>query len=262
MSRPKSRARLSKKRQGLSTRGPPRSGIYFPDKLKLCLQLRILEDSSTNLMLQYLVPKFHLRFSVGSLLHSVYLRSLELEPFSASSPLLANTNLAPPTMERPSKRTKVSRDPLKEEESLASGISTPLASLQRSISPPARTRSGQPLALISACPEITGDQDNGFPANDTNSPRLIPSPFQLTHVQDLPDKVGFNIGTVKLRDILGDPMIKECWQFNYCFDVDFLMSKFDQDVKGLVKVKIVHGSWERESMNKIGIDVSMVNALT
>jgi len=28
---------------------------------------------------------------------------------------------------------------------------------------------------------------------------------------------------VGLRDILGDPMIRECWQFNYLFDVDFLM---------------------------------------
>ncbi|KAJ5994021.1 hypothetical protein N7451_009745 [Penicillium sp. IBT 35674x] len=157
-------------------------------------------------------------------------------------------------MERPSKRTKISTDPLQEDESLTSGISTPLASLQRSISPPARTRSGQPLTSISACPEIPGDQDNGFPANSTSSPRLIPSPFQLTHIQDLPDKGGFNDGTVKLRDILGDPMIKECWQFNYCFDVDFVMSKFDQDVRSLVRVKIVHGSWERESMNKIRID--------
>lgn len=164
-------------------------------------------------------------------------------------------------MERPSKRTKVSTDPLKEEESLTSGISTPLASLQRSISPPARTRSEQPLTSISL-PEIPGDQDNRAPANHTNIPRLIPSPFQLTHIQDLPDKGGLNEGTVKLRDILGDPMIKECWQFNYCFDVDFLMSKFDQDVRSLVKVKIVHGSWERESMNKIRIDVSVVNALT
>ncbi|KAJ6088759.1 hypothetical protein N7486_010020 [Penicillium sp. IBT 16267x] len=156
-------------------------------------------------------------------------------------------------MERPSKRTRLSTDPLKEE-SLTSGISTPLASLQRSISPPARTRSGQLLASTSACPEIPGDQDNGFPANSSNSPRLIPSPFQLTHIQDLPDKGGLNEGTVKLRDILADPMIKECWQFNYCFDVDFVMSNFDQDVRGLVKVKIVHGSWERESMNKIRID--------
>ncbi|KAJ5671217.1 hypothetical protein N7507_000344 [Penicillium longicatenatum] len=156
--------------------------------------------------------------------------------------------------ERPSKRARISTDPLKDCDSSASGISTPLESLQRSISPPARTRSGQPLEPISVCPAIPGDQDDGLPANRTCSTRLISSPFQLTYIQGFPDKGGFNEGTVKLRDILGDPMIKECWQFNYCFDVDFLMSNFDQDVRGLVQVKIVHGSWERESMNKIRID--------
>lgn len=62
--------------------------------------------------------------------------------------------------------------------------------------------------------------------------------------------------TVRLRDILGEPMIRECWQFNYLFDVDFLMSQFDEDVRSLVQVKVVHGSWERESANRIRVDVS------
>ncbi|KAJ5758737.1 hypothetical protein N7520_005893 [Penicillium odoratum] len=159
-------------------------------------------------------------------------------------------------MERPSKRAKISLDQSRGDKSPESSVSTPLASLQRSISPPARTRSGEPLPTISACPELPGDQNNGFPANQSNVnlSRLISSPFELTHIQGLTDRGGLNEDTVKLRDILGNPMIKECWQFNYCFDVDFLMSKFDQDVRSLVKVKIVHGSWERESMNKIHID--------
>lgn len=62
--------------------------------------------------------------------------------------------------------------------------------------------------------------------------------------------------TVRLRDILGDPMIRECWQFNYLHDVDFLMSQFDEDTRGLVKVRVVHGSWQRENANKIRIEVS------
>lgn len=62
--------------------------------------------------------------------------------------------------------------------------------------------------------------------------------------------------TVRLRDILGDPMIRECWQFNYLIDVDFLMSQFDEDVRSLVSVKVVHGSWKREAPNRIRIDVS------
>ena len=67
---------------------------------------------------------------------------------------------------------------------------------------------------------------------------------------------GNNADTIKLKDLLGDPMIRECWQFNYCFDVDFLMSQFDEDVRGLVRIKIVHGSWKKEAPNRILIDVS------
>ena len=53
------------------------------------------------------------------------------------------------------------------------------------------------------------------------SPRLVPSPIQLNHVQDLPAKG--NVETLKLSDILGDPMIQECRLFNYLFDIDFIM---------------------------------------
>ncbi|RAO70129.1 uncharacterized protein BHQ10_006141 [Talaromyces amestolkiae] len=89
--------------------------------------------------------------------------------------------------------------------------------------------------------------------NAEEQPRIIRSPIQLTHIRDLPaDK---NIDTIQLHDILGDPMIRECWQFNYCFDIDFLMDQFDQDVKDLVQVKIVHGSWKQDSANRIRIDV-------
>lgn len=61
--------------------------------------------------------------------------------------------------------------------------------------------------------------------------------------------------TVQLRDLLGDPMIRECWQFNYLFDVDYLMDQFDEDVRDLVIVRVVHGSWKREASNRIRIDV-------
>lgn len=36
------------------------------------------------------------------------------------------------------------------------------------------------------------------------------------------------------------------------------MSQFDEDVRNLVKVKVVHGSWERESANRIRVDVSVI----
>jgi tyrosyl-DNA phosphodiesterase-1 len=53
------------------------------------------------------------------------------------------------------------------------------------------------------------------------STRYIPSPFQLTKIRDLAPHQ--NVDTVELKDILGDPLIKECWNFNFLFDLDFVM---------------------------------------
>jgi tyrosyl-DNA phosphodiesterase-1 len=52
-------------------------------------------------------------------------------------------------------------------------------------------------------------------------------------------------------------MVRECWQFNYLFDVEFLMSQFDEDVRGLVQVKVVHGSWRKEDTNRIRVEVGL-----
>ena len=50
---------------------------------------------------------------------------------------------------------------------------------------------------------------------------LYPSPVQLNLVEELP--ASSNVDCVSLGSILGDPMIKECWLFNYLFDMDFVM---------------------------------------
>ncbi|KAL4897891.1 tyrosyl-DNA phosphodiesterase-domain-containing protein [Aspergillus ambiguus] len=118
-----------------------------------------------------------------------------------------------------------------------------LASLHRSITPPS------PRAQRRSAPSSTGVKNA-----QQNRVRVIASPFRLTHVRDLAESSGNNVDTVRLRDILGDPMIRECWQFNYLFDVDFLMQQFDEDVRSLVTVKVVHGSWKREAPNRIRID--------
>lgn len=47
------------------------------------------------------------------------------------------------------------------------------------------------------------------------------SPIQLTRIQDLPAEQ--NVDAVDLEDILGDVMIRECWNFNFLFDVDWVM---------------------------------------
>jgi tyrosyl-DNA phosphodiesterase-1 len=141
-------------------------------------------------------------------------------------------------MERPSKRVRISSD------SDNDSATTPLTSLSRAISPP----------LPRGCPRLA---DGGLTSGseDTVRPtKFVNSPVQLTHIRDLSN--GNNVDTIRLRDILGDPMIRECWQFNFLFDVDFLMSQFDEDVRGLVKVKVVHGSWRREDSNRIRIEVS------
>lgn len=92
--------------------------------------------------------------------------------------------------------------------------------------------------------------------------QITPSPVQLTHIQDFPANSPYNFDTVRLRDLLGDPMIRECWQFNYMFDVDFLMRQFDPDVRDIVQVKIVHGSWQADSGNRMFIDVSACHYIT
>ncbi|PHH59339.1 hypothetical protein CDD81_3367 [Ophiocordyceps australis] len=81
------------------------------------------------------------------------------------------------------------------------------------------------------------------------TPMVVKSPWQLTWVRDVP--VELNHDAVSIKDLLGDPLISECWQFNFLFDIDFLMEAFDADTQHLVKVHIVHGFWKREDPNRI-----------
>lgn len=54
-----------------------------------------------------------------------------------------------------------------------------------------------------------------------DSPKALPSPFQLTSIRDLP--ASENADTVGIKDILGDVMIKEAWIFNFIVDLDWVM---------------------------------------
>jgi tyrosyl-DNA phosphodiesterase-1 len=165
----------------------------------------------------------------------------------------------PSVMERPSKRARLSPDSNGGDGKRQSTAPAPLASLHRAITPPPRSRSRQSPGLNTACPELKNDQvltqEPGLAEARTTKPQFVPSPVQLTHIDGFPPSKGFNVDTVRLRDILGDPMIRECWNFNYLFDVDFVMNQFDEDVRRLVQVKIVHGSWEREAPNRIRVEV-------
>ncbi|KAM5484820.1 hypothetical protein McanCB56680_002335 [Microsporum canis] len=144
----------------------------------------------------------------------------------------------------PSKRLKTAGD--RYQSNNVDSTARSLRSLDRSITPPL-CRNKWTREIVREKPAL---QDGDSPSKA----RIIPSPIQLTHVRDIPDSTGYNKDCIRLRDILGDPMIKECWQFNFLFDVDYIMGQFDRDVKDLVQLKIVHGSWKKEAPNKIAID--------
>lgn len=92
-------------------------------------------------------------------------------------------------------------------------------SRSRSISPPPLRRGISPQGDL---PRAKSSGGAGALSNGAvNAPTLIPSPFQLTQIRDLRSED--NVDTVSLKDILGDPLIKETWQFNYLIDLDFLM---------------------------------------
>lgn len=161
--------------------------------------------------------------------------------------------------DRPAKKTKFTSSSelsiLEEEAHDTIPVGNGLASLHRSITPPLPPRSQRGLSTITALQDPNKQERKQKQKEKGKETTSLPSPIQLTHIRDLPASSGNNIDTVRLRDILGDPMIRECWQFNYCIDVDYLMSQFDEDVRGLVQVKVVHGSWKREAPNRIRIDV-------
>jgi len=161
-------------------------------------------------------------------------------------------------MDRPSKRPKISSfehrpsttDPAHCDTLTAENNG--LASLRRSITPPPPPRRQEPTNTTAVSDGVKATES---PFHKKIPTTTHPSPIQLTHVRDLPASSGNNVDTVRLRDILKNPMIRECWQFNFLIDVDFLMSQFDEDVRDLVKVKVVHGSWKKDAPNRIRIDV-------
>ena len=144
------------------------------------------------------------------------------------------------------KKRKTSHDATTQNDTSPDGGMTPLASLSRPVTPPFTRQTPQ----VETKQRRTSTQ---LSSNDGYT--IIPSPIQLTHIPGLSNSSGNNIDTIKLPDILGDPMISECWQFNFCFDVDFIMDQFDTDVKNIVQVKVVHGSWKKDSPNRIRIEV-------
>lgn len=125
------------------------------------------------------------------------------------------------------------------------------------ISPPPRKRpratapSTTSTTTTTTTKTATGEEisSSNQSSDASASPSVFGSPFHLTWVQDLPDAA--NTDALTLRDLLGDPLIAECWNFNYLHDIDFLMAAFDPDVRELVQVHLVHGFWKSEDQNRL-----------
>ncbi|KAF2035207.1 phospholipase D/nuclease [Setomelanomma holmii] len=180
--------------------------------------------------------------------------------------------MATPQDSPPAKRRKLHASP--PEEAAATASQDVLQGLARPISPPvSRRRSpavqgstavlmptgdfgdvakqASPTAATTPTPDLKAEEHTNKSRDGQGEgvARYAPSPIQLTTIEDMAPHQ--NVDAVSLKDVLGDPMIKECWNFNYLFDLNFVMKQFDEDVRNLVKVKIVHGFWKSEDPNRI-----------
>jgi tyrosyl-DNA phosphodiesterase-1 len=82
---------------------------------------------------------------------------------------------------------------------------------------PKQTLAARPSPTSKAEEQPTSERDS----NSAPAPQIIASPVQLTRIADL--AAHQNVDAVGLGDLLGDPLIKECWNFNFLFDLDFVM---------------------------------------
>ena len=99
--------------------------------------------------------------------------------------------------------------------------------------PPKRRRASNPsnhadgdlanLRVDTSTSEVYADEVPELVAMAAKSPnpRIVSSPVQLNFIEQLPSTS--NVDTVSLGSILGDVMIRECWLFNYLFDLEFVM---------------------------------------
>lgn len=92
------------------------------------------------------------------------------------------------------------------------------SSLQRPISPPCLKR--KPLPTAGPCSNGAAPTQRRA-RNGHAQPTFVPSPVQLTRIEDL--QPSQNLDAVGLKEILGGSLIEECWNFNFLFDLDFVM---------------------------------------
>jgi tyrosyl-DNA phosphodiesterase-1 len=131
----------------------------------------------------------------------------------------------------------VAIEELEATESLKRPISPPLSRRRRSLTPEVETPRvraldekhmptataipEQTLATATTVPILAMPGVDGGDACAGGTERFMSSPVQLTRIRDLSKEQ--NGDAVRLEDILGDVMIKECWNFNFLFDIDWVM---------------------------------------
>jgi tyrosyl-DNA phosphodiesterase-1 len=115
---------------------------------------------------------------------------------------------------RPAKRRKLDES-LAEQAVAVAPTEHSLMGLERGISPPILRR----YHLVAEAQQDTTRERADIVEEDCKT--HLSSPFQLTHIRDIAPSQ--NVDAVQLENILGNPMIKECWNFNFLFDIDFVM---------------------------------------
>ncbi|KAL9110660.1 MAG: hypothetical protein Q9227_004837 [Pyrenula ochraceoflavens] len=179
-------------------------------------------------------------------------------------------------MERPSKAARVDveadsalRNALTHTEQIRAQRAGFLSSLQRRVSPPPRSpsagmsyqgsiqfpenkrRAKMEHSNEAKAQELPQILQNTFSSPKIQQRQVVRSPFQLTRIRDLPSED--NHDTVRIDDLICDPMLQEIWLFDYLFDPDWIMSKLDPDTRDLTKIVLVHGSWRAEDSNRLRI---------
>ncbi|KAF3209207.1 hypothetical protein TWF106_011025 [Orbilia oligospora] len=145
------------------------------------------------------------------------------------------------------------------------------SSLNRDISPPPLRRqkgtttgnliaAGSSVSPNAAPSHCVGDLDSPSKSNKPRKPKdvsgdttlIISSPFKLTQIRNLP--ASKNVDTITISDILGSPLIREIWSFNFMHDLEWMVSHLDEDVAKDIDIKIIHGNWRKDDTSRKALE--------
>ncbi|RPA85261.1 phospholipase D/nuclease [Ascobolus immersus RN42] len=161
----------------------------------------------------------------------------------------------PAQMERDS-NTTVPDDVIFQSSSRGTPSTPSTPSMNRDISPPPLKRrkidkapdGRQVKEDSSGLEQATPRHDEMYPTAPPTAPPIHKSPFILTSIRDLPASA--NKGCISLRQLIGDPWVTKLWCINYLIDVDFIYENIHPNVRDVIDVVFIHGSWKEGDRNK------------